>query len=165
MSDTAISREALDRLEEKIDLVIALLQRLEVNQCDMAAGDARITKDSLGRRRSVENSIADTILEERMYAQKMAGEHKDLFINPGLDIMLDLYNKKANVKRVSISSACISSGVPSTTALRWLSTLERRGLVERQVDAADRRRHFVYLSESGIDLVERILPRRSRSEE
>ena len=41
------------------------------------------------------------------------------------------------------------AGVPLTTALRWIATLETEGLIDRQNDRFDRRRTFLELSEKG----------------
>ena len=54
---------------------------------------------------------------------------------------------------MAVTSACIGSGVPSTTALRWLNVLEARGLVEREEDNADARRSFVRLTPRGQALM------------
>jgi len=69
-----------------------------------------------------------------------------LFGEPAWDILLDLFVAGERGKRVAVTSACIGSGVPSTTALRWLNVLEMRGLVEREDDNQDARRSFVRLT-------------------
>jgi hypothetical protein len=69
-----------------------------------------------------------------------------LFGEPAWDILLDLFVAGEKGKRVAVTSACIGSGVPSTTALRWLNVLELRGLVEREDDNSDARRSFVRLT-------------------
>jgi len=73
----------------------------------------------------------------------------DLFNDPAWDILLDLLVNETSHKPVSVTSACIASCVPPTTALRWLSTLEEYGLVERAEDATDARRTFVRLTKTG----------------
>jgi hypothetical protein len=70
----------------------------------------------------------------------------DLFGEPAWDILLDLFIAGEEQKDISISSACIASCAAPTTALRWLSLLEERGLVEREQDARDRRRAYVRLT-------------------
>lgn len=69
-----------------------------------------------------------------------------LFGEPAWDILLDLFVAGERGKRVAVTSACIGSGVPSTTALRWLNVLELRGMVEREDDNHDARRSFVRLT-------------------
>lgn len=73
---------------------------------------------------------------------------KDLFGEPAWDILLDLYASEIEGKKVSISSACIASAVPATTALRWLNTLVELELVARSPDGADARRSNLELTTS-----------------
>ena len=54
-------------------------------------------------------------------------------------------------KRLPVTSACIGAAVPVTTALRWLTVLEDKGLIVRENDAADARRVFVRLSTDGYE--------------
>lgn len=80
-----------------------------------------------------------------------------LFGEPAWDIMLDLYVAAAQDKRIAVTSACIGSAVPATTALRWIKILEDRRLIEREVDEVDARRTFVRLSPRGVELMEEYL--------
>ncbi|MEM1132848.1 MAG: hypothetical protein AAGH53_07925 [Pseudomonadota bacterium] len=73
----------------------------------------------------------------------------DMFADPAWDILLDLYVAALEHRQVSVSSACIASCVPSTTALRWLSILEKNDLIIRKRDQHDLRRVFVELSDKG----------------
>jgi len=50
-------------------------------------------------------------------------------------------------RETSIKAACLSSGVPKTTALRCLSYLEDLGILSRIVDPSDGRRVFVRLTD------------------
>lgn len=80
-----------------------------------------------------------------------------LFGEPAWDIMLDLFVASRHAKRIAVTSACIGSAVPATTALRWIKILEERGLIEREVDEIDARRIFVRLSPRGSSLMEEFL--------
>ncbi|AUX69645.1 hypothetical protein CHX26_09185 [Porphyrobacter sp. HT-58-2] len=68
-------------------------------------------------------------------------------VSPAWDIMMDLYQALDRGKAVSITSACIGSACPPTTALRWLQALENMQLIERSQDAFDKRRSVVTLTE------------------
>ena len=70
-----------------------------------------------------------------------------LFADPAWDMLLDLLAAGLAQTRVSVSSLCLASNVPSTTALRWIKALENDGLVMRQADPHDGRRYFVTLSQ------------------
>lgn len=74
-----------------------------------------------------------------------------LFGEPAWDIMLDLFIAAKERKRLPVTSACIGAAVPATTALRWLTVLEEKGLIVREADATDARRVFVRLSSDGYE--------------
>lgn len=72
----------------------------------------------------------------------------ELIGEPVWDMLLDLFIASCESKRISVSSACIASGVPPTTALRHLVKMEQYGLVERSDDDTDGRRIYVAISPS-----------------
>lgn len=80
-----------------------------------------------------------------------------LFGEPAWDVLLDLYLAHLDQRTVSVSSACIAACVPPTTALRYLTRLERSGLLKRKPDPTDNRRVLVSLTASAVELVERTL--------
>ncbi|MEO5587225.1 MAG: MarR family transcriptional regulator [Novosphingobium sp.] len=75
----------------------------------------------------------------------------DLFADPAWDILLDLTAARAEHARVSVTSLCIASGVPPTTALRWIAQMVETGLLERIEDQVDRRRAFIGLADKAAD--------------
>lgn len=79
---------------------------------------------------------------------------QELFADPAWDILLDLYVAHASKQRISISAACIASGVPSTTGLRWIGRLEELALVHRADDPSDRRRAYIALTPVAVSKVE-----------
>jgi hypothetical protein len=72
-----------------------------------------------------------------------------LFGEPAWDILLDLFIAAKERRRVSVTSACIGSAVPSTTALRWIAILEKHDFLLREADPGDARRVYVKLSARG----------------
>jgi DNA-binding MarR family transcriptional regulator len=74
---------------------------------------------------------------------------------PAWDILLALYSEEPG--DLTISSLCYGSGVPATTALRWIGVLEKEGLVERSRHQRDGRISLVSLSAEGRAIVERSL--------
>ena len=79
----------------------------------------------------------------------------DLFADPAWDMLLDLTAARAEHTRVSVTSLCIASGVPPTTALRWIGQMTEAGMLERVEDETDRRRAFITLTEKAIDAMSR----------
>lgn len=97
-------------------------------------------------------------LAHREYVERM--RRTDFFDQailrePAWDILLDLFIAKIAGLSISISSSCIASHVPTTTALRWLEVLENRGWIVRRSDVKDGRRTWVELSEDAFDRMTR----------
>lgn len=90
----------------------------------------------------------------------------DLFADPAMDILLDLYAAGEEKKKVCTSSACIAAAVPSTTALRWIARLKAAQLIEEKPDPADGRRKWLTLTPKAharmTAFLERINPRIAR---
>lgn len=78
---------------------------------------------------------------------------KDLFGEPAWDMIVDLFIASEEGIRVSVSSLCIASAGPMTTALRWISILENDGIIFRVADENDARRVFLFLSDDAKDRV------------
>ena len=103
-------------------------------------------------------SLPDPKLVRRIIRQRQKRAcffDPNLFADPAWDILLDLTAAKAEKIRVSVSSLCIASGVPATTALRWISQMVESGLLVRVEDTQDRRRAFIELSDRAVDGVAR----------
>lgn len=99
---------------------------------------------------SVEGGVIDEV--RRIVSGRRARGNflpREIFGEPAWDILLDLFIASHEEKRISVSSACIASGVPATTALRWLGRMEKIGLIERVNDRDDRRRVYVAITSNG----------------
>lgn len=91
--------------------------------------------------------------EVRRRNQQLQAFGSKLVSNPGWDMLIDLFLARERGKSISVSSLCIASNVPQTTALRWISTLEEEGLICRIRDPNDRRRAYLELTASGAHQV------------
>lgn len=76
--------------------------------------------------------------------------NKELFVDPAWDMMLDLYRAYKNEEKISVSSLCLASNSPPTTALRWIQKLLNNGLIERSADPNDRRKVYITLSAKSL---------------
>jgi hypothetical protein len=79
----------------------------------------------------------------------------DLFADPAWDMLLDLFAARLERQLVSVSSLCIASAVPATTALRWIKTLTDSGLFLREADEQDGRRIFIAMSDQAYSAMHR----------
>lgn len=91
----------------------------------------------------------------RLVRDLLAGRQKrlryfpgDLFSDPAWDMLLDLYASHYEHRQVAVSSLCIASGVPATTALRWINSMTSNGWFARDADPKDRRRIFIRISDT-----------------
>lgn len=81
----------------------------------------------------------------------------DSFRDPAWDMLLDLYVQDSGHAGTMISALCIASGVPQTTALRYIYRLAQLGLVRITDHPTDQRRTMVSLSDDARPRIERLL--------
>jgi DNA-binding MarR family transcriptional regulator len=72
-------------------------------------------------------------------------------------MLLELYIAARSDRQVSVSSLCVAAGVPSTTALRHMRSLERNGLVVRTAVPSDRRIALLQLTARARNQIEAYL--------
>ncbi|MEP2737106.1 MAG: MarR family transcriptional regulator [Erythrobacter sp.] len=145
-------RVRMTRLSEQVD---ALAQRMD------GGGSAPIYFSDTGANAGDNAHIADAasdaplalpsprfirqIIRQRQARARFFDAH--LFGDPAWDMLLDLSAAHGERHPVSVTSLCIASGVPATTALRWVKQMVETGLFERTEDTCDKRRAFIGLSE------------------
>lgn len=69
------------------------------------------------------------------------------FHDPQWLMLLDLFVARQREQEICVSSLCIASGVPPTTALRHMTFLERQGMIVKTPHPRDSRRSIVRLSD------------------
>lgn len=104
--------------------------------------------------------VRQIIQQRQMRARFFDGE---LFADPAWDMLLDLTAARAEHIRVSVTSLCIASGVPPTTALRWIAQMIEADLLERIEDDLDGRRAFLQLTDATSDAMARYFDAIGRS--
>lgn len=96
---------------------------------------------------------AERLIRERALRRKFLPA--EILGEPDFDMLLDLYVASRRAHDVSVSSLCIASQVPASTALRHLEIMEKLQLVRRERDPNDRRRCFIRLTDNAMsDLVD-----------
>ena len=149
------SDETLDRLLKISDSLAETSQEILALSSRRYRIDNVQTSFLLAINRSKDSDETDLIDHaKRVYDERRQRDaifnDPDLFGEPGWDILLELMHAEHKGKRISVTSACIGSTAPPTTALRWLRILENKGLIERFVDERDGRRSFIRLSQAGL---------------
>jgi DNA-binding MarR family transcriptional regulator len=75
----------------------------------------------------------------------------------GWDLLLDLYACTSKGERVCVTSACAAACVPASTAIRLITKLERAGFVRREIETADRRIRYLFLTEQAQEMMSSFL--------
>lgn len=134
--------------------------RFEAPRRGLGPRDGKPAESEDGERlvRATRTPLPDPRLLRRIIRQRQLRARffdGDLFADPAWDMLLDLTAARAEHKRVSVTSLCIASGVPPTTALRWINQLSEAGLLQRSEDDTDRRRAFLSLTDRAADAMTR----------
>lgn len=144
--------DQLDAIMLRLD---ELLNRLGSNDATgFAPAQSAATPDEAALIRKTRAPLPDPRLVRSIIRRRQARAQffeDELFADPAWDMLLDLTAARAEHRRVSVTSLCIASGVPTTTALRWIKVLEQADLVTRVEDDTDRRRVFITLTERGAE--------------
>ena len=138
-------RELADALEER--------SQVPKNELQIAQASEQDAQDYLRRPAPAlpHPDIPSSILSARRMRDDIFGE--ELFSEPAWDMILDLSRAAAQKQRISVTSLCIASNVPATTALRWITIMIDKDIFERVQDEGDKRRVFVQLSDKGRKMV------------
>ena len=176
-----IDRLALLRLTEQVGQIAERLDRmapasgrhadwtvprLENPAISFAGAPADLASDRLVR--APRPALPDPRLIRQIIRQRqLRGQFfdGDLFADPAWDMLLDLAAARAEHTRVSVTSLCIASGVPPTTALRWIALMTEAGLLQRVEDEVDRRRAFIALTDRAAEAVARYFAELGRGAE
>lgn len=139
-------KETLDQLRDIIDPPGASGKE--------RGGNSWITPDALAD--MISATDATLPLARELYKLRRKREEyisSTLFADPAWDILLDLYVARLELRRASVKSVCIGSGVPATTALRWINLLLKEELIESSKDPHDSRVRCITLSEAGYTVM------------
>ena len=162
-------RLVLLRLSEQVELLAERLDRLSGTDTSGTAAAFRFESPAPGFAaqmaddgerlvRATRPPLPDPRLVRRIIRQRQLRARffdAELFADPAWDMLLDLTAARAEHQRVSVTSLCIASGVPPTTALRWIGQMTEAGLFQRVEDDADRRRAFIALTDRSADAMAR----------
>lgn len=89
-------------------------------------------------------SIVEAVIASRR--QRLKFFENDFFFDPSWAMLLDLFRAELRQQPISVSSVCYGSGVPETTALRYIKYMEDGGYLTRKPDPTDKRRVFLHLT-------------------
>lgn len=113
-------------------------------------------RPQLGRNATLVQEPTKSDLSQRVTAEIQARRSRErrfgatLFSDPVWDMLLALYQAHLQGRTMSATELCIASGTPASVALRWISVLDREGLLDEADEAFDRRRSRIKLAGKGI---------------
>jgi DNA-binding MarR family transcriptional regulator len=122
---------------------------------DMAQGLAALADRLVGQgaatpAESIDVAEADCVafLESQFRIRRLRARHLPALSlgEPAWDILLDLAVAQYWRRETSVTSLCIAADVPSTTALRWINSMTREGLIVRRPCQRDGRRSFLAIA-------------------
>jgi CheY-like chemotaxis protein/DNA-binding MarR family transcriptional regulator len=157
----ALRLGARDMLTKPVDgpaLVQAVKQALLARQRRRQLGQS-LPPVALARQTVAEKGPSDrkrSALNDLRGIRRVRSKYfpSELFSDPCWEMLLDLYDARLAGAEVTVTSLGVASGVPATTALRRMETLQGHGLIERISDADDKRRIIIRLTEHGLEAVE-----------
>ena len=121
---------------------------------DMAQGLAALADKLVGQPAPATADVADAdciaFLESQFRIRRLRARHLPSLSlgEPAWDILLDLAISQYWRRETSVTSLCIAADVPSTTALRWISSMTREGLIVRRPCLRDGRRSFLAIGQA-----------------
>jgi CheY-like chemotaxis protein/DNA-binding MarR family transcriptional regulator len=159
----AIRLGARDMLTKPIDgprLVRAVKSAQHARQMKLRPKEATPTMAPAAKAKAVDDrgpvarrraALGELKTMRRLRSQYFPAE---LFSDPCWEMLLDLYDAALAGAEVTVTSLGAASGVPQTTALRRMETLQDHQLIVRTEDRTDKRRTIVKLSDAGMQAVE-----------
>lgn len=150
-----------DQLREAIMRIYGLRQSRKaredlVNRLSHLSGDLQrlaslITSDRPGeskgklRPEDITPALVRKHIKSEARRRELGGG--DLFGDSAWSMLLDLLLARMEDSMLSVSSACIGSGAPMSTAMRLVRRFVDSGIVHKIPDAKDRRRDFLVLDD------------------
>jgi DNA-binding MarR family transcriptional regulator len=127
------------------------LQETFDNQALASLNDTTEIRTALDEARQRGRNAELLAIRKGLQARQQRGRffNPRLFADPAWDMLLELYAASLTERRLTVSRLAERSGVPLTTALRWISTLEKEQLIDREDDRFDKRRMFLSLTDKG----------------
>lgn len=121
----------LDDVSRLLRLVVAVA---EEGQCTLSHAIDRITEYHSPRQtdQTDRTALAEfAALWRQVRVKRDAIFGARIFRDPGYDMLLESFAADQRRQQLSITSLCYASGVPMTTALRYIDKLEVHGLILR----------------------------------
>lgn len=137
------------QLSEEVSRIATSLAQLS------AETTASSPEKGVARRKEADLTVeeVDAVIYRRR--QRAAYLPQDLIADPAWDMMLTLLRAEVMQRRASVSDLYAAAGVPESTAVRWLKSLEERGLILRSPEPLHRQWDLVQLTREASSALRR----------
>ena len=144
-------RSTMEQAIEKFDI---LDKRISNGHQPSADDEIVISKDTnpddlIGR--------AEKYLNWGRLKSRILDSGNGLFANSCWNMCLDIFICDLKDQRITVSSIAHSSGIPMTTAMRYINVMVEQGLLKKTPNSADNRMIFVSVSDDCSDKITELL--------
>lgn len=150
-SELAELRSALQRANERFEI----LDKRLAYSLDGSNEDKIVVNNERGSLDLI--SRATNYLHWGRLKSQTMDSGNGLFSDSCWNMCLDIYICGLKEERVTVSAIAHSSGIPMTTAMRYINVMVQQGLIEKTPNPADNRMIFVSLSSDCMEKIEKIL--------
>jgi predicted transcriptional regulator len=125
-------------------------ERVEILDKQIGDTDRRINNDQIFFNKDLNHVDLIDRAEEYLHWGRLKSQTLDtgngLFADSCWIMCLDIYICGLKNERVTVSAIAHSSGIPMTTAMRYINVMAEQGLIEKTPNPADNRMIFVSAS-------------------
>ncbi|QTD55469.1 helix-turn-helix domain-containing protein [Parasphingorhabdus cellanae] len=149
--EIAAIKNALVAAAKKVDTLSELI----------TVSDNLISKDDCSTADEMDNAElinrAETMLRWSRLKANMLNMGAGLFTDSCWNMCLDIYVCDLKDEKITVSSIAHSSGIPMTTAMRYINVMVEEGLLEKSPNPSDNRMIFISTSTFCKDKISLIL--------
>ena len=137
------------------------IERVNVLDKRMTEGKDSSDDDQMLISRSMDDgdliSRAEKYLNWGRLKSRILDSGNGLFANSCWNMCLDIFICDLKEQRITVSSIAHSSGIPMTTAMRYINVMVEQGLLHKTPNSADNRMIFVSVSENCSEKIRELL--------
>ena len=137
------------------------IERVNVLDKRMTEGKDSSDDDQMLISRSMDDgdliSRAEKYLNWGRLKSRILDSGNGLFANSCWNMCLDIFICGLKDQRITVSSIAHSSGIPMTTAMRYINVMVEQGLLQKTPNSADNRMIFVSVSEDCSEKIRELL--------
>ena len=137
------------------------IERVNVLDKRMTEGKDSSDDDQMLISRSMDDgdliSRAEKYLNWGRLKSRILDSGNGLFANSCWNMCLDIFICDLKEQRITVSSIAHSSGIPMTTAMRYINVMVEQGLLHKTPNSADNRMIFVSVSEDCSEKIRELL--------